>query len=55
MDIVNTLTKEHKKPSELSNPVAGLAFRLKKAGITSSRVNAEAILCEAIGCRIIDL
>ncbi|MDP8296732.1 MAG: peptide chain release factor N(5)-glutamine methyltransferase [Candidatus Orphnella occulta] len=39
----------------MKSSVAGLAFRLKKAGITSSRVNAEVILSEAIGCRIIDL
>ncbi len=47
--------KEHQKLSRLNSLVLELALRLKKAGVTSSRINAEVILSEVIGCRVIDL
>ena len=39
----------------MKSSVVEFTSRLKKAGITSSRINAEVILSEAIGCRVIDL
>lgn len=55
MNIIGTLSEERKELLKVKSPVSELASRLKKAGITSSRINAEVMLSDLLGCGIIDL
>ncbi len=55
MNAVSALAEERKELLKVKSPVLELASRLKKAGIASSRINAEIMLSDILGCRIIDL
>jgi len=55
VNIASILPEKRKGLLKGESPVLEFVSCLKKAGIASSRINAEVMLSEILGCRVIDL